>query len=70
MRIDQILDMDIIANGSAVWGGIVRSVDFHGRSPSRDCQERVRDEMSFRSVIFTMYMGRPGDIEVPEGNPA
>ncbi|MPL60931.1 hypothetical protein SDC9_06496 [bioreactor metagenome] len=52
MRVDQVRDVDIIADAGAVGGGIVRAEDGQRRAPPVDRVEHQRDQVRLGAVEF------------------
>ena len=64
MGVDQVLDVNVVANGRAVARRKVGAEDGEWFAPSGRGVERAGDEMGLRSVIFADLSGCAGDIEV------
>ena len=66
MGVDQVLDVNVVANGRSIACRKVRAEDGKWFAPTGGSVERARDEMGLRPVIFADVPGGASDIEITQ----
>src|SRR5215212_8497696 len=66
MGVDQIFDVDVIANSGSVGGREVRAEEGEGVPPAGRSVKRARDQVCFWAVILTDVTSRAGNVEIAE----
>src|SRR5712675_27035 len=68
MRFRNIQDMDIVANGGAVWRGVIAAEDGDVRSAALDGLQDQGNEMGFVAAGFSAVGRGAGYVEIAEGD--
>src|SRR5712671_6554307 len=68
MGIRDIQDMDVVANGGAVWGGVIAAEDRDVRSAALDGLQDQGNEMGFWAAGFSAMGRGAGYVEIAEGD--
>src|SRR5712672_953448 len=68
MGIRDIQDMDVVANGGAVWGGVIAAEDRDVRSAALDGLQDQGNEMGFVAAGFSAMGRGAGYVEIAEGD--
>ena len=66
MGLGQIDDVNVVADATAIGGGVVGSVDLHGLLPAQCHHENIGNEMGLDPVILAELSGGSGGVEVAE----
>src|SRR5918993_2077464 len=66
MGIDQVLDIDVIADGRTIGSREVGAEYGELFAPPGRGVERTRDEVRFRSMVFTDVAGHARDVEIAQ----
>lgn len=68
----QVCDMNVVADGGTVRGGIIRAINLDIRPMPERRLDGERNEVSFRVVAFAQFAVRirPRRIEISQGNPS
>src|SRR5437879_13504819 len=72
MSLGQVHYVRVVADGSAVWSGIIRPVNFESRFLSESRVNGERNKMSFRRMVLSQLTIRvgTGSVEITQGCPA
>ncbi len=57
MSLGEILDMDVIADATAIWSGVITTKYLRVRAMPKSNCEYSRDQMSLYSVVFAKLLG-------------
>ncbi len=68
MSLGKILHMDVIADATAIWSGVISTKYLHVRAMPKSNAEYSRDQMSLYPVMFTKLFGSSCRVEVTKGH--